>query len=89
LEQKINQLTLELLKRNNLITVNKARAWIELLWSDFEATYAKAGYDYNGSEVTEKVIRQWILTYGKKLHEFGGSNPKYAHLLNEDDNNIQ
>jgi len=89
MESKINQLTLELLKKNNMISVNKARAWIELLWSDFEATYAKAGYDYNGSEVTEKVIRQWINSYGKKLHEFGATNPKYAHLLNDEDDSLQ
>lgn len=89
MESKINQLTLELLKKNNMITVSKARAWIELLWSDFEATYAKAGYEYNGSEVTEKVIRQWIKSYGTKLHDFAATNPKYAHLLKDDESSLQ
>ncbi|KGR77803.1 YfhJ family protein [Ureibacillus sinduriensis] len=81
----IEQLTQILAEKNPNISVNKARTWIELLWSDFESTYAKAGYDYRGAEYTEKIIQQWIASYGDKIHEFAGRNPKYAHLLDESD----
>lgn len=79
----IDKLTKELLEKNPFLSENKARIWIELLWSDFEATYAKAGYVYRGAEYTERIIRQWIESYGDKIHEFAGRNPKYAHLLEE------
>ncbi|MFC5558804.1 YfhJ family protein [Ureibacillus thermophilus] len=80
----IERLTEELLEVNPFLSENKARTWIELLWSDFEATYAKAGRSYRGPEFTEKIIRQWIESYGGKIHEFAGRNPKYAHLLDEE-----
>ncbi|MFD1708288.1 YfhJ family protein [Siminovitchia sediminis] len=59
---------------------------MELLWEDFESTYAKAGRTYQGKEVTDKVVRIWVNQYGGKLHEFAALNLKYAHLLhNEND----
>lgn len=85
MQQQIEQLVQELAAKNESLSVAKARVWIELLWSDFESSYAKAGYDYKGTEVTEKVIRQWIESYGERIHEFAGNNPKYAHLLQVDD----
>ncbi|MFD2442425.1 YfhJ family protein [Bacillus sp. CGMCC 1.16607] len=60
----------------------QARTWVELLWEDFESTHAKAGREYLGPEMTEKIVRQWIQYYGEKLHEFVANNPKYKHLLN-------
>lgn len=57
----------------------------ELLWEDFEATYAKAGEKYRGKEVTEKIVTQWITNYGSQLHKFSATNPKYKHLLNDND----
>jgi len=84
--QTIERLTQTLAEKNPNLSVNKARTWIELLWSDFESTYAKAGYDYRGAEYTEKIIMQWISSYGDKIHEFAGNNPKYKHLLDESDN---
>ncbi|MDN7247453.1 YfhJ family protein [Planococcus shenhongbingii] len=86
MNEMIDQLILELREKNPNLTEEKARTWIELLVSDFESSYAKAGYDYQGSAVVEKVIRQWITSYGDKIHEFAGRNPKYAHLLNEQNN---
>ncbi|QCR33758.1 YfhJ family protein [Lysinibacillus sp. SGAir0095] len=83
----IEKLTQILAEKNPNLSVNKARTWIELLWSDFESTYAKAGYDYRGAEYTEKIILQWITSFGDKIHEFAGRNPKYAHLLDESDEN--
>ena len=70
-----------LLEKNSDITYDQALTWVELLWGDFEATYAKAGHKYMGSEMTEKVVRQWIEQYGSQLHEFVARNPKYKHLL--------
>jgi len=89
MQNRIEQLVQELATKNDALSVLKARVWIELLWSDFESSYAKAGYDYKGSDVTEKVIRQWINSYGDRIHEFAGNNPKYAHLLNIEDDLIQ
>lgn len=83
MERKINELTQELLKENPRLSEEKARTWVELLISDFESSYAKAGYDYRGFEAAEKIVRQWIASYGSRLHEFAASNPKYAHLLND------
>lgn len=75
------QLANLLLEKNSDITYDQALTWVELLWGDFEATYAKAGHKYMGSEMTEKVVRQWIEQYGSQLHEFVTRNPKYKHLL--------
>lgn len=83
MKETIDQLVTELQDKNPNLTEEKARVWIELLVSDFEASYAKAGYDYQGTAVVEKVIRQWIESYGDNIHEFAGSNPKYAHLLKD------
>ena len=71
-------------EKNNGITYEQALTWVELLWEDFESTYAKAGREYMGSEMTEKVVRQWIEHYGSQLHEFVARNPKYKHLLVEE-----
>jgi len=86
MKEIIEELIAELRDKNENLSEEKARVWIELLVSDFEASYAKAGYDYQGTEVVEKVVRQWIQSYGDKIHEFAGRNPKYAHLLNEQEN---
>ncbi|GKW47534.1 YfhJ family protein [Planococcus sp. NCCP-2050] len=83
MNETTDQLVMELLDKNANLSEEKARTWIELLVSDFEASYAKAGYDYQGTAVVEKVIRQWISSYGDKIHEFAGTNPKYAHLLED------
>lgn len=83
MKEVIEQLTSELQEKNPNISEDKARTWIELLASDFESSYAKAGYDYQGTEVVEKVVRQWIDSYGENIHEFAASNPKYAHMLED------
>lgn len=82
------RLTKVLLDKNDHLSYGEARTWVELLWEDFETTYAKAGREYQGSEMTEKVIRQWIEHYGKSLHEFAVQNPKYAHYLKQDKNKL-
>ncbi|MCP3762120.1 YfhJ family protein [Domibacillus sp. A3M-37] len=87
MEETFRKLTERLLQRNSRLSVTRARTWVELLWEDFETTYAKAGHDYRGKELTEKMVTQLIDSYGTKLHEFAARNPKYKHLL-DDSNDI-
>ncbi|KEZ48011.1 MULTISPECIES: YfhJ family protein [Metabacillus] len=74
-----------LMEKNPALSYDKARTWVELLWDDFETTYAKAGEKYRGKNMTEKIVTQWIVNYGDKLHQFLATNPKYSHLLNDSD----
>lgn len=85
MQTKIDALTFQLLEKNDQLSATKARTWIELLWSDFESSYARAGYEYKGAAVTEMVIKKWIESYGEQLHEFASTNEKYKHLLETDD----
>jgi hypothetical protein len=84
-----DRLTDLLLERNRSLSYEQARTWVELLWDDFETTYAKAGHKYKGKEMTEKVVTQLIKQYGGKLHEFIAQNPKYKHLLNNNGDDTQ
>lgn len=76
-----NHLVELLLEKNQELTKEKAQTWVELLWDDFETTRAKAGREYKGNEMTEKIVRQWIENYGSRLHQFFSENPKYKHLF--------
>ncbi|AIM17260.1 MULTISPECIES: YfhJ family protein [Neobacillus] len=80
------RLTKILLDKNNQLSYNQARTWIELLWEDFETTFAKAGQQYMGSEMTERIVRQWIENYGDKLHDFIATNPKYEKYFQLNNN---
>lgn len=84
MEEIFERLTTMLLDKNDRLSRARARTWVELLWEDFEVTYAKAGHDYQGKEMTEKVVSQWIENYGSRLHEFAGRYEKYKHLLNDE-----
>lgn len=88
MENTIEKLTQELLAKNPEMPAGRAKVWVELLWSDFEATSAKAGYNYRGTEHTENLVRQLITSYGDKLHLFAGRNPKYAHLLDNSEDTM-
>ncbi|UKS66640.1 YfhJ family protein [Rossellomorea marisflavi] len=88
MESIFHELTQLLMDENSKLTYEKARTWVELVWEDFETTYAKAGYEYKGKEVTEKVVRQWIATYGTNVHDFAARNPKYSHLLDDGDHTV-
>ncbi|XZF75439.1 YfhJ family protein [Bacillus sp. AL-1R] len=68
MEKYLEQLTELLLKENNHLTYSQAKIWVEWLWEDFEATYAKAG-EYHGEQMSKKVVQQFIFQYGKYLHE--------------------
>ena len=84
MESNINRLVEQLLEINPQMSSERARVWVELLWSDFEATSAKAGYAFRGADYTENLVKQLINSYGDKLHLFAAKNPKYAHLLNNE-----
>ncbi|MEH7083903.1 YfhJ family protein [Neobacillus drentensis] len=77
-----------LLSKNDQLSYNQARTWVELLWEDFETTYAKAGREYKGSDMTERIVKQWIENYGERLHEFVATNPKYKDFLKQEKNSI-
>ncbi|USK60502.1 YfhJ family protein [Peribacillus asahii] len=79
------KLTKKLLEKNTQISYEQALTWVELLWEDFESTYAKAGHKYAGKEMTFRVVNTWIDQYGEKFHEFVAQNPKYQHLLRNSD----
>ncbi|WP_456276728.1 YfhJ family protein [Bacillus sp. AK128] len=85
MEEKIAKLTDLLLEKNDSLSASQARTWVELLWSDFEASSAKAGAPYMGSEMAERIVTQWVMRYGSHLHDFVATNPKYAALLNNED----
>ncbi|ATP41856.1 hypothetical protein CSE16_18525 [Solibacillus sp. R5-41] len=88
MENTIEKLTQQLLAKNPAMPTGRARVWVELLWSDFESTSAKAGYNYRGTEYTENLVSQLITSYGDKLHLFAGRNPKYAHLLDNSEDTV-
>ncbi|MFA9559256.1 YfhJ family protein [Evansella sp. AB-rgal1] len=75
------RLTNRLLEHNDNMSYSEARTWIELLWEDFESTYAKAGHKYKGKDMTEKVLLEWIDHYGPRLHEVLLEKPKYRELF--------
>ncbi|MFD3448096.1 YfhJ family protein [Microbacteriaceae bacterium 4G12] len=80
----IERLTKLLLSKNENLSYAQARAWVELLWEDFEATYAKAG-KYNGAQMTGQVVATWIEHHGAQLHLTQTNNPKYKDLINRND----
>lgn len=79
----IKRLTELLMEKNPELSEEKAMLWVELLWSDYEATSARAGYTFQGADYTENLIRQLIISYGDKLHLFIAKNKKYADLLSD------
>ena len=85
MESNVNRLTELLIEKNPEMSAERARTWVELLWSDYESTSAKAGYSFRGADYTENLVKQLINSYGDKLHLFAAKNPKYAHLLNTDE----
>ncbi|UOQ43661.1 YfhJ family protein [Halobacillus salinarum] len=83
MEEIFARLAERLYKKNSHLDIDQARSWIELLWEDFESTRAKAGHEYQGKQVTEQIVTQWIDFYGPKLHEYIATNPKYKKLFED------
>lgn len=48
MDEYFERLTSYLLEKNASLAYAQARTWVELLWEDFETTYARAGYSYKG-----------------------------------------
>ncbi|KZE37867.1 hypothetical protein AV656_10115 [Bhargavaea cecembensis] len=78
------RLAVRLMEGNDQLSAHKARIWIELMASDIEASYAKAGYGMMEEEQVSQMIMRWIDAYGSRLDEFVASNPKIRELLGED-----
>lgn len=81
MEEKLDQLAKKLMNKNEKLDYDLARNWIEALWEDFETTRAKAGREYEGQAVTERIVNQWVDHFGARLHEFASTNEKFKHLL--------
>lgn len=77
------KLTALLLEKNDQLTCDDARTAVEILWEDFETTRAKAGHQYVNKSVTEKIVTQWITSYGPTFHEIINSNPKFKRLIKD------
>ncbi|ADP31327.1 hypothetical protein C6370_19840 [Bacillus atrophaeus] len=79
----IEKLTNLLLEKNEMLSYIQAKTWVELLWGDFEATYAKAGHTYKGEEMTERIVKEWIDHYGSQLHMFQSAREDVNDYLNQ------
>lgn len=64
----LEKLTTTLLAENPQLDKEKATWWIEMLWNDFESSYAKAGYPYKGPAYTADYVAKQISRHGKYLH---------------------
>ncbi|TGB05439.1 YfhJ family protein [Halobacillus salinus] len=83
MQETYQRLAERLYELNGNLTIEEARTWVELLWEDFEATYAKAGHEYQGRKMTEQIVSRWVEQYGSRLHEFVATNPKYKELFDK------
>ncbi|RWZ51308.1 hypothetical protein EQV77_17225 [Halobacillus fulvus] len=83
MEEQYQRLAERLYEKNGHLTIDEARTWVELLWEDFESTRAKAGREYQGKQLTEQIVVQWIEQYGPKLHDFIATNPKFKDMLDK------
>jgi len=88
MEDIFQRLANRLCDMNNELSMTQARVWVEYLWEDFEATRAKAGREYEGKEVTERIVTQWINSYGPRLHKFSSNNPQFKDLSQNDEGRI-
>jgi len=86
LEKYIDQLTDMLFNENENLTYAQARQWVELLWEDFESSYAKAG-EYHGGFMANKVVKQFIKQYGRFLHDTETKLTKHIGLNPDAKNN--
>lgn len=83
MNETFHQLAEALIKKNEQLTYEEARTWVEILWEDFETTRAKAGHSYVDQSVTMNIVLQWINYYGPLFHEVVKSNPKFQKLIED------
>ncbi|WP_040224923.1 YfhJ family protein [Bhargavaea cecembensis] len=81
----MRQLAERLMEANGSLSAGRAAQWIELLASDIESSYARAGYGMMEDSQASAMILRWIDVYGNRLDEFKATNPKIAALLDEPD----
>ncbi|MDI3409837.1 YfhJ family protein [Bacillus sonorensis] len=84
MEEHFEKLTNALLEKNHMLSYAQARTWVELLWEDFESTFAKAYHPYRGKELTERVVLEWIDHYGRHLHLFQTDKSSFQDLFSTD-----
>ncbi|WP_078429135.1 YfhJ family protein [Alkalihalobacterium alkalinitrilicum] len=84
MNDRFERLAQQLLDRNQKLSYGQARKWVESLWEDFESTRAKAGSTYEGQDLTEQIVMQWLKNYGPHLHEYASKNEKFKFLLEDD-----
>ncbi|MBM7572466.1 YfhJ family protein [Aquibacillus albus] len=87
MEEIFERLANDLYKKNGNLTIDEARTWVELLWEDFETTRAKAGREYEGKQMTERIVSGWINQYGPRLHEFA-NHEKYKKMFNKGNDQV-
>ncbi|WP_053217153.1 YfhJ family protein [Virgibacillus senegalensis] len=86
MQERFERLAERLAEKNQQLSSDEARTWVELLWEDFDTTRAKAGEKYQGKDVTEQIVLRWIDQYGPRLHEFLSNNPKYKRMFERKNN---
>lgn len=82
MEDIFERLTNHLLEVNDHFTYGQARAVVELLWEDIEATYAKVG-KYNGQELTEKTVKTWINQHGAGMHHTVKNSKRFQSVMKD------
>ncbi|WP_088810920.1 MULTISPECIES: YfhJ family protein [Listeria] len=68
MNEYVEELVQLLQAKNPSLDKEKALFWVEMLWSDFESSYAKAGYPYRGPEYAYEYVKQQIERHGAVLH---------------------
>ncbi|SIT93170.1 YfhJ family protein [Edaphobacillus lindanitolerans] len=81
---QMEALAVRLMEENGSLSADRARTWSELLVSDIESSYARAGYGMMEDEQTVAMVNRWIDAYGSRLDEFKATNLKIAALLDEE-----
>lgn len=74
--EHLDELVASLLAENSQLDKEKAVWWVEMLWNDFESSYAKAGYPYKGPDYTADYVAKQIKQHGKHLHEINKGENK-------------
>lgn len=81
--KQYEQLALVLREQNDVLTMDEALTWVEVLWEDFETTLARAGEKYPGEATVERYVRSQIAASGSHLHLYQTTNEKFMHLMRE------
>jgi len=75
-----------LLTVNPNLTEEKAKAWVEAIWEDIEATRAKGGHKIVENHQTFQQVAQWIRSHGKHVHYLSDDPVAYIMLKGKKSN---